>query len=40
MSGSTHELSYLITRLSDYNLVLYNGDWDGVVPFIDTFKNL
>jgi hypothetical protein len=20
--------------------VLYNGDWDAVVPFIDTVKNL
>jgi hypothetical protein len=21
-------------------MVLYNGDWDGVVPFTDTLKNL
>lgn len=21
-------------------MVFYNGDWDGVVPFVDTYKNL
>jgi len=21
-------------------MVLYNGDWDGVVPYVDTIKNL
>lgn len=29
-----------MTRLNSIQLVLYNGDWDGVVPFVDTLKNL
>lgn len=40
ISGSTYQLTYLISRLNDIHLVLYNGDWDGVVPFVDTIKNL
>lgn len=39
-SGSTFQLQYLINRLSDIHLVLYNGDWDAVVPFVDTLNNL
>jgi hypothetical protein len=31
---------YLLTRTHVLQLVLYNGDWDAVVPFIDTVKNL
>lgn len=23
-----------------YHMVLYNGDWDDVVPFTDTIKNM
>jgi hypothetical protein len=32
----------LLSRLSvkKYQMVLYNGDWDGVVPYHDTVKNL
>lgn len=33
-------MTYLLGRLDDLHLVLYNGDWDGVVPFEDTYKNL
>lgn len=33
-------MSYLLSRLDDIHMVLYNGDWDGVVPFTDTIKNL
>lgn len=33
-------MRYLFTRLDDIQVVLYNGDWDGVVPFGDTLKNL
>jgi hypothetical protein len=29
-----------LNKLSDYHIVLYNGDWDDVVPFTDTLKNL
>jgi hypothetical protein len=39
-SGSLSEMRYLFTRLDDIQVVLYNGDWDGVVPFGDTLKNL
>lgn len=39
-SGSTYQLSYLLNRLSDIHLVFYNGDWDAVVPYLDTLKNL
>ena len=39
-SGSTFQLQYLFNRLSDIHIVLYNGDWDAVVPFVDTLNNL
>lgn len=32
---------YLLTKTAaQYRIVLYNGDWDAVVPYIDTIKNL
>ena len=40
ITGSTHQLKYLFTRKEDIHMVLYNGDWDGVVPYVDTIKNL
>lgn len=39
-SGSMFQYSYLLNRLKDIHVVLYNGDWDAVVPFGDTLKNL
>jgi len=39
-SGSTFQLQYLFNRLNDIHIVLYNGDWDAVVPFVDTLNNL
>lgn len=33
-------MAYLMSRLGSIQLVLYNGDWDAVVPFVDTIKNL
>lgn len=39
-SGSTFQYQYLFNRLSDIHIVLYNGDWDAVVPFVDTINNL
>lgn len=39
-SGSMFQYTYLLTRLNDIHLVLYNGDWDAVVPYVDTIKNL
>ena len=39
-SGSLFQMQYLLTRLDTIHLVLYNGDWDAVVPFGDTIKNL
>lgn len=38
-SGSTHQLKYLFTRGDDIHIIMYNGDWDGVVPYVDTVKN-
>jgi hypothetical protein len=38
-SGSTQELTYLIFR-GKYRIVLYNGDWDVVIPFRDTLENI
>ena len=31
---------YLLDRLDKYHIVLYNGDWDSVVPFSDTVQNI
>lgn len=33
------QLRYLIFR-EKYRIVLYNGDWDAVVPYVDTLKNI
>lgn len=27
-------------EMEGFIVVLYNGDWDSVVPYIDTIKNL
>jgi hypothetical protein len=40
VEGSMHEYRYLLNKLEDYHIVLYSGDWDDVVPFTDTMKNL
>ena len=40
IAGSTHQLTYLLTRQDDIHIILYNGDWDGVVPYVDTLKNM
>lgn len=38
-SGSIEEYKYLTKGASaNYTIVLYNGNWDAVVPFIDTLK--
>lgn len=34
------EYRYLLDRLDKYHIVLYNGDWDDVVPYTDTFSNI
>ena len=33
-------MRYLLNKLGDYKIILYNGDWDDVVPYTDTIKNL
>lgn len=40
--GSMHSYRYLLGRLKDenYQIHLYNGNWDVAVPFLDTKKNL
>ena len=35
-----HQYSYLLDRLDKYHVVLFNGDWDSVVPFSDTMQNI
>lgn len=34
------EYRYLLGRVNNYQILLYNGDWDDVVPFKDTLKNI
>ena len=31
---------YLLAKWPKYAIFLYNGDWDDVVPYGDTIKNL
>lgn len=38
-SGSMNEMARLLSR-GDVKIYLFNGDWDSVVPFGDTVKNL
>lgn len=40
VEGSMKEYRYLLNKLGDYHIVLYSGDWDDVVPYTDTMKNL
>jgi len=35
-----HQYRILLGEMSDYHIILYNGDWDDVVPYTDTIKNL
>lgn len=35
-----NEYRYLLDRLDKYHVILYNGDWDDVVPHLDTTRNL
>lgn len=35
-----NQYRYLFSRSQDIHIVMYNGDWDSVVPFTDTIKNL
>lgn len=39
-AGSMPQYRILLGELSNYHIVLYNGDWDDVVPYTDTIKNL
>ncbi len=40
LDGSMEQYRYLLDRLDKYHIILYNGDWDDVVPFSDTVQNL
>lgn len=40
LAGSMTEYRHLLDNLDKYHIILYNGDWDAVVPYIDTVKNL
>lgn len=39
-SGSMISYKHLIGRADVYQIVLYNGNWDAAVPYVDTIKNL
>jgi hypothetical protein len=34
------EYRYLLDRNDQYHIILYNGDWDDVVPYTDTLLNI
>jgi len=36
--GSMREMASLLQQ--NIKIYLFNGDWDDVVPFTDTYKNL
>lgn len=39
--GSMASMRFIIEKeMEGFIVVLYNGDWDSVVPYIDTIKNL
>ncbi len=43
MKGSMASYAYLLSRdvsKKNYQIVLYNGDWDDVVPYLDTLHGL
>lgn len=42
MDGSIASYMHLLTRSVEkhYKIVLYNGDWDDVVPFRDTLAGI
>lgn len=42
LAGSMQAYRTLLARSSvkNYQIVLYNGDWDSVVPYHDTIKGL
>ena len=40
LSGSMYQYIHLLTRTEHLSIYLYNGDWDSVVPFRDTIKNI
>ena len=40
LKGSMDEYRYLLDRIDKYHIIMFNGDWDSVVPFSDTEMNL
>jgi len=40
IKGSMDSYRYLLAKLGKYQIVLYSGDWDDVVPYSDTRKNI
>ena len=42
LAGSMASYRILLSRqsLAKYQIVLYNGDWDDVVPYHDTIKGI
>lgn len=42
LDGSMQSYRILLSRLfsKSYQIVLYNGDWDDVVPYHDTIKSI
>ena len=40
LAGSIESYRYLLAKVGKYNIVLFSGDWDDVVPYRDTQKNI
>ena len=40
LRGSMAEYRYILDRPQKFHVVLYNGDWDDIIPFADTLSNL
>lgn len=40
LAGSMASYKHLLSRTNLYSIALYNGDWDDVVPYVDTLKNM
>ena len=34
------EYRYILERPEKFHVILYNGDWDDVIPYADTVSNI
>lgn len=40
MSSYRYLLSLQMNETRKISIILYNGNWDAVVPYVDTLKNI